>query len=168
MRQVAILCFVLLLASVAFGQSTATVVSGYASTWGPQPGYAVPYVPLVTTPSVALGAPPLTVGASNATLGLTSGASNSTVMVETPVVSTVFPRPVWYGTESSSGATGEAQAAPGARAKRFDFVASAPENSGSVMQGASAARGHRRANRTYNNDDVARVNQSNGMIKRGK
>lgn len=167
MRQLTILAIVILLAGMAFSQSTATVVSGYASTWGPQAVYAVPYVPLVTTPSVQLGAPPLAVGASDATAGLATGASTSTLTIETPVVSTVFPKPVWYGVVPQASAE-EPAAQPGVRSRHFDFVAPAPETSGSVVQGAAAARGHQRANRTYNNDDVARVNQTNGMIKRGK
>lgn len=166
MRQLTILCFVLLLSAMALAQSTATVVSGYASNWGPQAVYTVPYVPLVTTPSVQLGAPPLTVGASDATAGLATGASNSTLSVESPVVSTVFPRPVWYGM-APAAEPGEASE-PKERARSFDFVAYAPENSNNAVQVAAAARGQKHANRTYTNDDVSRVNQNNGMIKRGK
>lgn len=169
MCQSGILLVVVLLGSLSFAQSTATVISGYASTWGPQAVYAVPYVPLVTTPSVQLDAPTLAVGASSATAGLATGASNSTLSIETPVVSTIFARPVWYGA-ATGAAMGEEQPASEARtrAKNFDFLASSPETSKNVVQGAAAARGQQRARRTYTNDDVARVNQTTGMIRRGK
>jgi len=168
MRQIGILCFVFLPTAMAFSQSTATVVSGYASNWGPQVVYAVPYVPLVTTPSVQLGAPPLGVGASDSTAGMATGASNSTLSIESPVVSTVFPRPMWYGSVSPAPSEETPSARPATRARHFDYVAAAAENSSNLVQGAAAARGHQRAARTYTNDDVARVNQTNGMIKRGK
>jgi hypothetical protein len=170
MRQLTILSIVLLLAAMAFGQSTATVITGYASNWGPQAVYAVPFVPLVTTPSVQLGVPPLAVGASNATAGLATGASTSTVSMESPMVSTVFPRPVWYGVVAQAVATEEAgsaaeAASPGARG--FDPGLATIEGSHSIAPLAAQARGHKHASRSYTNGDVDHVNLNNGMIKRG-
>jgi hypothetical protein len=162
-----VLGFTIFFAFAALGQTTATVVSGYASNWAPQAVYAVPYVPLVTTPSVQLGAPPLTIGASDSTAGMATGASNSTLMVETPIVSSVFARPVWYGTVTAGEAPEASAPAPQPRSRYFDYVASGPENSGSVFQGAAAARGHQRANRTYTNDDVNRVIQKTGVVQHG-
>lgn len=169
MRQLTILSIALLLTTMAFGQSTATVISGYASNLGPQAVYAVPFVPLVTTPSVQLGAPPLTVGASNATAGLATGASTSTVTMESPMVSTVFARPVWYGVVAQAAAE-EAGSAPEAAkpaSRGFDPGLATIEGSHSIAPLAALARGHQHASRTITNTDVDRVNQTNGMIKRG-
>ncbi len=108
MRQSLIFGAVLLLSAFAAGQ--ATIVSGYAGNWGPSYGYyAAPFVPLVTTPIVEFGTPPLQVGARNATAGNITGASSLTLGSTSGTV--VAQQPLTY----SSTTTSEAQAAPNSR-----------------------------------------------------
>src|SRR5207244_8483264 len=74
-----------------------TVISGYASNWAP--GYSVypnarslraPFVPLVTTPSVSIETGlPTQIGASNATAGNVAGATNATISIVAPNMSTL-------------------------------------------------------------------------------
>src|SRR6202011_3081587 len=112
MRQSLIFSAVLLLSAFAVGQ--ATIVSGYAGNWAPSYGYyaagyyAAPFVPLVTTPIVEFGTPPLQVGARNATAGNITGASSLTLGSTS---GTVVAQPLTY----SSTTTSEAQAALNSR-----------------------------------------------------
>ena len=78
MRTVKLLFLIVACCGVAAAQGQATVMGGYASNWV-SPAVAVPFVPLVNTPEMSLGQPALTIGASNATLGLTAGATASTL-----------------------------------------------------------------------------------------
>lgn len=84
MRRMLSLCtflLIILTAGVALSQvnGQATMDRGYASNWVVPPGYyAVPWVPLLSTPSMSFPSPQLQVGASNATEGNVAGASNST------------------------------------------------------------------------------------------
>ncbi|MCU1297928.1 MAG: hypothetical protein JWO91_2206 [Acidobacteriaceae bacterium] len=98
MRYVAILCAALSTPAFVIAQvyGQATIERGYASTWVAPPGvYALPFVPLVTTPIVEFAPPPLEVGASNATYGNIAGATASTLVIETPSSYPVFaPLPV--------------------------------------------------------------------------
>jgi hypothetical protein len=159
MRYLISLASLLLLSTLAAAQQ-ATVVSGYASNWAPQPGvYATPIVPLVSTPSVALdGGQSLEVGARNATLDIAP--------------QNVFAAPAWYGQPAAPQSTNEATnletAAP-----------AAPQNSG-FQSGAArfplsygAAQlmslSQRKSARLYGNQDVEAVNQNNGVVRyRGK
>src|SRR5271168_3565372 len=103
MRQLSVLCLLLLLCGFASAQ--ATIIGGTAGNWAPPYGvYAAPYVPLVTTPSVTLSTvSPSAAGASNATWGNVAGATNATLSDEfiAPPPVGVFTQPVWYGASAA-------------------------------------------------------------------
>ena len=144
MRQSLISGAVLLLSAFAAGQ--ATIVSGYAGNWVPSYGYyAAPFVPLVTTPIVEFGTPPLQVGARNATAGNITGASSAT--------------------------TSGAQAAPNSRqansAKQQTFELGIANFQDSVGLAQLARRSNQRGPvaGTYTNEDIERLNQENGIAR---
>src|SRR6202035_1503865 len=89
MRILIALCAAALLSYAAVGQ-VAPAVTVYD-------GYGAPYIPRLTTPEVSLetvSAAP--VGASNATYGLTAGATNATLSNVTGNLGGVYTQPVWY------------------------------------------------------------------------
>src|ERR1700688_1847378 len=89
MRILIALCAAALLSSAAVGQVVPAYV-GYN-------GCGAPYIPRLTTPEASLetvSAAP--VGASNATYGLTAGATNATLSNVTGNVGGVYTQPVWY------------------------------------------------------------------------
>ncbi len=157
MRQLSIFCAFFWLAGMAAGQTM--VISGYASNWIVPPGvYAAPIAPLVTTPSVALGEPPLAVGASDATPGLAAGATNSTFSLELPAVSTVFAQPVWYGAATGIVAPEAAMSEiPRHAPQGFEFGATTFESSHGIAQAAARVRQHKHATRVYTNADIERI-----------
>ena len=175
MRQLSLLCVLLLLCGFAAAQ--ATVIGGTAGNWAPAYGvYAAPYVPLITTPSVTLTTvSPSPVGASNATFGLVAGATNATLsdeFIASPPVG-VYTQPVWYG-PSPEGLTwyNPSAAAPepmhhrmhGENEGGFDFIAAGQDSQGVArLLGTSARAG--KASRTYTNQDIDQVNQKNGTVK---
>ncbi len=179
MRQVFVLCVLLLLCGFAAAQ--ATVNGGTASNWVPSYGvYAAPFVPLVTTPSVTLATvSPSPAGASNATFGLVAGATNATLSDEfiAPPPVGVYSQPVWYGP------TGEGLYPPpvgfgpspqghepmhhrmhAENEAAFDFIAAPRDSEGIARLMGSYARSGK-ASRTYTNQDIDQVNQKNGMVK---
>jgi hypothetical protein len=171
MRLLNIFCLVLLLSGLAAAQ--ATIIGGTASTWAPAYGvYAAPFVPLVTTPSVTLATvSPSAEGASNATFGNVAGASNATLSIVSQPPVGVYTQPVWYG----PSATEETPAAPmseaghGQRARAFDVGVASWQSGESVTHLMASSTGARKASRTYTNQDVDQVNQTNGTVKyRGK
>ncbi len=90
MSKFAVLGSVLLLSVLSYGQD-----------WRGVPGYCPygcgPYVPLITTPSLALTTfSPNPVGATNATGGLIAGATNSTLSEISGDTDAVYTVPVWY------------------------------------------------------------------------
>ena len=90
MSKFAVLGSVLLLSVLSYGQD-----------WRGVPGYCPygcgPYVPLITTPSLALTTfSPNPVGATNATGGLIAGATNSTISEISGDTDAVYTVPVWY------------------------------------------------------------------------
>jgi hypothetical protein len=174
----------LLFCGLAFGQ--ATIIGGTASTWAPAYGvYAAPFAPLVTTPEITLSTvSPAAVGASNATFGLVAGATNATLssefVAEPPVG--VYTEPVWNG-QPPEGLYAEPiwygpSVAPVMplppmhparhmeKERPFEFVSQPRE---SVAQAVAGGITVRKASRTYTNQDVDHVNQTNGTVKyRGK
>src|SRR5882762_1751406 len=89
MRPYLILSTVVLIAVSAFGQ--------HPRIYGSCIEGCGPYVPLITTPMISLEqASPNPVGASNATTGLTAGATNSTLSEISGNTSSVYTEPVWY------------------------------------------------------------------------
>ena len=177
MRQLSVLCLLLLLTGLAAAQ--ATIIGGTAGNWVPAYGvYAAPYVPLVTTPSVTLSTvSPDPVGASNATWGNVAGATNATLsdeFVGPPPVG-VFTQPTWYG-PAPAVEVGEPSPEPmrghmhGQREHGgAEFVAGVSGGEWSVTQLMVGSTPARKASRTYTNQDVDRMNQGTGTVKyRGK
>jgi hypothetical protein len=177
MRTLTVICAILLLSAMGLGQS---VIRGY-------PGYCLygcgPYVPLITTPMLSLQViSPNPVGATNATGGLVAGATNSTLSEVSGNLDAVYTMPVWYsggGTPLISPAVnapvremGMERMAFGERmerpreAKRSAWIYfSSAEQAGSLVEAAHAAKGLKRAARSYSNEDVQRQNQQNGLVK---
>lgn len=96
MRRLLVSFAVLLLARFCVGQ--VTISSGYAGNLAWNGGGPVPFVPLVTTPSISLATVfPSPIGASNGTGGNVAGATNSTLSLPSTPSGTVYTVPVWYG-----------------------------------------------------------------------
>jgi hypothetical protein len=169
MRLLNTLCLVLLLSGLAAAQ--ATVIGGTASTWAPAYGvYAAPFVPLVTTPSATLATvSPSAVGASNATFGNVAGAANATLSIVTQPPVGVYTEPVWYGPSATEEASAESmsEGRHGQKARGFDVGVSSWESSASVTHLMASSTAGRKASRTYTNQDVDHVNQTNGTVKYG-
>jgi hypothetical protein len=167
MRLLNPLCMVLLLSGWAAAQ--ATVIGGTASNWAPAYGvYAAPFVPLVTTPSVALATvSPSAAGASNATFGNVAGATNATLsMVSQPPVG-VYTEPVWYGPSAEAPSESTHEGRHGQRAQPFEVGAASWQSSESVAHLMASSTGAKKAARTYTNQDVHQVNQKNGTVRYG-
>jgi hypothetical protein len=174
MARLSLLCLLLLLpASLAFSQ---TVVRGnIPCVYG-----CGPFIPLVTTPSVTLqSVSPNPVGASNATAGLTAGATNATLN-QVPASSIAeYTQPVWYSGATTPETTPAVSVLPIAnfvappeehhhhmRSKGFS---SAPESTSNVVESAANAKNAKHSTRTVTNSDIDRVNQESGTVKyRGK
>src|SRR2546430_8603463 len=117
MRQSLIVIAILLISAAAFAQ--VAVVSGCATNWTPAPGaYAVPFAPLLKTPSLALETGlPTQVGASNATAGNVAGATSA------PLSST-------SGMHATGSAAPQANANEQSRQGGFEFGVARFESSG--------------------------------------
>jgi hypothetical protein len=183
MRPYLVLMTVVLLAAAVFGQQPF-----------PHPGPCIygcgPSIPLVTTPEISLQTvSPNPVGASNATTGLVAGATNSTLSEIQGSTSSVYTVPVWYqggaplttsqvhmwpepaGREGhpmhdamreehsreEHGPRGEARAG-------WTYYTGREHTSDAALV-ASEAKGFKKANHVYNNDDVTRQNEKNGNVK---
>lgn len=168
MRFLNVICLVLLLSGLAAAQ--ATTIGGTASNWAPAYGaYLAPYVPLVVTPSVTLSnGAPSPAGASSSAFGMVAGATNSTLSIPTQAPTSTYTDVVWYGSSAST----EATSAPAPRrghdhgAAAFDFVISS-DGIGIAQSSAASIGAVRKASRTYTNQDVDQVNQTNGTVKFG-
>jgi hypothetical protein len=164
----------LLLPAAAAAQSA--VISGNASDVTLQPGlYAAPLVPLVSTPSIALGSPSLQVGASNATAGNVAGAANATLSIDTSGPSATFAPPMWYGQAASpeSGPEGgeetsSTQSAGPQTEQGFQFGVATFQSSYGVARLAAWQRQLGRAKRVYTNADIARLDGATGIVKFGE
>jgi hypothetical protein len=140
-KLITLMCAVLLsglAAAQANGQ--ATVIYGYASN-----GYAT-VAPLVTTPEISFGAtgaplvttPEISFGAPVLQVGISDGAQ-----------------------DNASGAVNSSRLSDG-----FDMGASRSDTSYGAAE--LAARSHpRKAAKVYTNQDVAQVNDTNGLVKFG-
>jgi hypothetical protein len=152
-----ILSLVLLLSALAVAQ--VTVIRGTAGNWTPGV-YAVPFVPLVTTPSATLATvSPSAVGAGNATFGNVVGATNATLSNEfiAPPPIGVNTVPLFYGMVATPAETLEAPTRP------FDMGISIQRPG--IAQLTAAAGPARKASRTYTNEDIERIRQSNNAVK---
>jgi hypothetical protein len=171
MRSLNTLCLILLLSGLAAAQ--ATVIGGTASNWVPAYGvYAAPFVPLVTTPSVTLATvSPAAEGAGNATFGNVAGATNATLSTVSQPPVGVYTQPVWYGPSAAVEIPTQpvSEAAPAHRNRAFDGGVASWQSGESVAHLMASSAGARKASRTYTNQDVDQVNQTNGTVKyRGK
>ena len=176
MRTVTVIATILLLSALSFGQSVVRGIPGYC------PYGCGPYVPLITTPQLSFATvSPNAVGATNATGGLVAGATNATLSQVSGNIDAVHTIPVWYsggGTPLISPAV-NAPVLPAMgrmeyperidrrhEAARSGWLYFSSAGLGpSPAQAASAARGQRRAARSYSNEDVKRQNQQNGLVK---
>jgi len=126
MRKTILFNSVLLLSmfgSVAIMAAQVTVQAGTA-TYGVPGEYALPFAPLVSTPSVSLESAPLQVGASNATGENVAGATNSTLPASTAPSQGTYA--LSYG-ESQAASAAEAHA-------RLNLGAAESENNQSVAK----------------------------------
>jgi hypothetical protein len=170
MRLLNTLYMILLLSGLASAQ---VIIGGTAGNWAPGYGvYAAPFVPLVTTPSVTLATvSPSAAGASNATFGNVAGATNATLSIVSQPPVGVYTQPVWYGPAEAGETPAEStsEARHGQRAHAFDGGVASWQSGESVTHLMAGSTGARKASRTYTNQDVDRVNQTNGTVKyRGK
>jgi hypothetical protein len=182
MRTLQLLCAILLLSALTFAQNMGRSYPGYAGCFY---GCA-PFVPLVSTPMISfqtVSSSP--VGATNATGGLTAGATNST-MESLPVDSSAdHTQAVWYWGANTvpTREVAETALAPmhhpmmepmhhmehmgmmhHGEEQEAVYIAG-PVESVSVMESAAGARTAQKAARTYTNQDVDRMNQQTGMVK---
>ena len=179
MRPYLILCVVVLIAVAAFGQTEHPGVFGRCFQG------CGPFIPLVTTPSISLEqVSPNPVGASNATTGLMAGATNSTLSQISGNTSSTYTQPVWYDGGTAPLMTsnvhlwpqpvgrpmhamheehGDHGAHEEARAEWVYF--GGVEHTSNAVSASVAAKGGKKANRTFTNDDVERQNEKNGDVK---
>lgn len=170
MRSVLIAVAVLLLAGMTFGQTT--VVGGWGTNLG-WAGYypAPPFVPVITTPGVTFQAFSPTTGASNATFGLTAGATNSTLTMITPGTSNSYTSVVWYANGPVVASVPGEAALPEERERRGERHRPMETGAGALLrpgvnEAVTVAKANRKpATRTYTNQDVERMNQTNGLVK---
>jgi hypothetical protein len=179
MRAITVGFVVLLLSALALGQAGVRVAPGYCS------NNCGPYIPLISTPNVGfetVSSSP--VGASNATGGLHAGARNSTLSVVDGNPDAVHTQVVWYsggGSPLVSPAVRLPRAEPmgmgmhggpehmqhhGEEAHQSWTYYAGREQAGNAAEAAAAARGSRKAARTYTNADVERVAQKNEEFKK--
>jgi hypothetical protein len=180
MRAITVGFVVLLLSALALGQAGVRVAPGYCS------NNCGPYIPLISTPNVGfetVSSSP--VGASNATGGLHAGARNSTLSVVDGNPDAVHTQVVWYsggGSPLVSPAVRLPRPEPmgmmgmhggpehmehhGEEAHQSWTYYAGREQAGNAAEAAAAARGSRKAARTYTNADVERVAQKNEEFKK--
>lgn len=176
MRPYFVLCAVLFVSVVAFAQRP--IPPGI---YGPGYGYG-PFVPLATTPMLSLDQySPNPVGASNATTGLVAGATNATLSEPVVDTSSVYTVPVWYQGGDAPRTTSAIHLFPEQLARPMRMMAmehghgeeahagwvyfSGIEHTGNAVNASAAAKGGKKAARTYTNEDVDRQNQNNGQVK---
>ena len=184
MRPYLVLCAVVLISVVAFGQQPMP-----PRIYGPCILGCGPFVPLVTTPMVSLvTVSPNPVGASNATTGLYAGATNATLSQIPASTSSVYTEAMWYQGGDAPRTTPNIHLWPepagremhamhamhmehGAREEAREpwVYFSGTEHTANAVSASAAAKGGKKAAHSYNNADVERQNQNNGEVKyRGK
>ena len=180
MRPYLVLCAVVLISALAFGQQPVPQL------YGPCLLGCGPFVPLVTTPMVSLETvSPNPVGARNATTGLVAGATNSTLSQLSGSTSSEYTVPVWYqgGAPLTTSAVNlfpepvgramrEMRPTRSARGLREEAAHEwmyyvGREHKVGVVAASVAAKSGRKATHEYNNVDVERQNDNNGIVKYG-
>jgi hypothetical protein len=176
MRTLQLLCAILLFSAMSLGQTGRSYPGNGGCFYG-----CAPFVPLVSTPMVSLQTVSSSpVGATNATGGLTAGATNSTLESLPADTNTDHTQAVWYwGANTIPTPTAEVAPPPHhimmehmehmarmhhGEAEVATYIAG-PVESVNVMESVAAARSARKATRTYTNQDIDRVNQQTGMVK---
>ena len=175
---------VLLFTALGFGQN-GRAIPGYC------PYGCGPYIPMITTPHLTFATvSPNPTGATNATGGLVAGATNSTLSEVSGNTDAVYTMPVWYsggqtplispvsaGSPTSQEITrsnerpraSERDAAHGRLGRSDEYRQPAPEQAwiyySNLGTAGEAASGNQAATRTYSNQDVARQEQQNGLVK---
>lgn len=187
MRPYWLLAVVVLVAVAAFGQGP--VPYSGACFYG-----CGPYVPRITTPELNLQqVSPNPVGASNATTGLIAGATNSTLSEVNGSTSSTYTVPVWlqgggaplispevqlwpepigregrgFHGEMREGRPGEGRVGE-EHGPRVEAHANWSYYSGEEYAAAPAGvapKGIAKPGHVYNNDDINRLNEKNGMVK---
>ncbi len=180
MRALTVGLIVFLFSALALGQAGVRVAPGYCS------NNCGPYIPLISTPNVGfetVSSSP--VGASNATGGLHAGARNSTLSIVDGNPDAVHTQVVWYS-GGGSPLVSPAVRLPRAEPMHMMGMHGGPEpmehhgeemhqgwtyyagreQAGNAAEAAAAARGSRKAARTYTNADVERVAQKNEEFKK--
>ena len=166
-------CVIVLIAVTTFGQQPNPKI------YGPCNFGCGPFIPLVTTPMVSLQqVSPNPVGASNATTGLIAGATNSTLSQISGNTSSVYTEPVWYEGGGAPLTTSAVHLWPEPtghtmHAMREEHGAKEEARTTWVyfsgiehtLNPIGAAKGGKKAARTYTNEDVERQNQNNGNVK---
>ena len=180
MRTLQLLCAILLFSALTFAQNMGRSYPGYAGCFY---GCA-PFVPLVSTPMISFQTVTSNpVGATNATGGLTAGATNST-MESLPVdSSTDHTQVVWYRGANTVPTQEVAETAlPAAHHPMMEHMQHM-EHMGMMHHGeeqaavyiagpvepesvtAVSAGGVRKATRTITNQDIDQLNQKTGTVK---
>ena len=179
MRPYLVLCSVVLMAVVSFGQMPVP-----PRVYGPCLYGCGPYIPLITTPMISLEtASPNPVGARNATTGLVAGATNGTLSQIQGSTSSVYTAPVWYQGGDAPLTTPEIHLYPQPighmgrpmheghemREEREEqrgwIYFSGSEHTSSALEASATAKGTKKASHVYTNEDVERQNQNNGTVK---
>lgn len=163
---------ILLLATLTFGQQAP--VLNYGPDYGPCLACG-PNIPLITTPSISLQSPPITMGASNATEGLVAGAANTTVSTISAFSGTAYVAPTGYATAEFAETSGSAMPAgtelepAHPRTQQNIFFTPLDQTVSAGAASAEAKSLARRAARTYTNADIDQFNRLTGTVKyRGK
>ena len=160
MRQLFALWVVLCWCGVASAQDGWIYPGQYAQPSAPRVSTPVASPGTLATPFLTLDTPPLTVGASNATLERPTGS---------PVY---FNQPLWYEPGVQYGPPTQGSSVPAARSTAAFSVerhgielgaATSQMDYGVAQQAGIGPR--KKATRVYTNPDVAAVNDANGTIK---
>jgi len=177
MRPCFVLCAVVLIAAVAFGQQPVTPRIYASCLYG-----CGPYVPLITTPMVSLQTvSPNPVGATNATTGLIAGATNSTLSQIQGPTSSEYTEPVWsqggdaplmssrvhLWREPTGHMAPPMHEEHGAREEQHGgwLYFTGSDHTSSAAGASAAAKGMKKAAHVYTNEDVEHENQTNGTVK---
>jgi hypothetical protein len=158
-------CLILLLPAMATAQLRMTF--DYGSVVPPPGQYSMSFVPLMTTPNIALGSAPLQVGASNATTGNLTGAPNATLSVHNSGASAKLAPRVWYGQARSFEPAQEVcctESADSRIQQGFKSGAATFEDTYGVARLAAKERLLGRPTRVYTNADIARLAEANGTV----
>jgi hypothetical protein len=150
-----------------------------------------PYVPRLTTPEISFQqVSPNPAGATNATTGLIAGATNSTLSEIQGSTSSVYTVPVWYQggapllspevhlwpeTIGREGRPMHGMHEEHMREERGHheetraawtyYAGPGEEYVSSPAELVTPGKGARQPGHVYNNDDVTRQNEKNGMVK---